>query len=99
MYAITKKLCMSAFLLAIAAPVWADDDCLVPITQWQPRGAALAAAEEKGWTVRRIKIDDGCYEITGTNAQGQPAKMTFHPGTLAVLKTEDESSDEDADQD
>jgi hypothetical protein len=43
----------------------ADDDCFVPMADWQPRDAVARLAEGNGWSVRRIKIDDGCYEIDG----------------------------------
>ena len=40
-----------------------EDDCTVPMAQWQPREAVQRVAAEQGETVRRIKIDDGCYQI------------------------------------
>lgn len=34
-------------------------------------GGGVRLAAERGWTVRRIKIDDGCYESDGRNAEGR----------------------------
>ena len=45
----------------------ADDDCFVPMADWQPRDAVAMLAEENGWTVRRIKIDDGPPGHAGGN--------------------------------
>ena len=59
-----------------AAPTLADDDCFVPMADWQPREAVARMAAENGWTVRRIKIDDGCYEIDGRDAQGRRVEVT-----------------------
>ena len=65
----TKILTIAAIAALLpAGAAMADDDCFVPMADWQPREAVTKLAEEKGWAVRRIKIDDGCYEIDGTEA-------------------------------
>jgi len=71
--------------LAAAGAAWADEDCSVPMAQWQPRDAVQRMAEAQGWTVRRIKIDDGCYEIDGRDADGRASEMTVDPATLTIL--------------
>ena len=43
-------------------------------------------AASQGWQIQRLKIDDGCYEIRGTDAQGQAFKAKIDPETLKVLK-------------
>ena len=63
-----------------------DDDCDVPVKQWQSRDAVLRLAAQQGWQVQRLKIDDGCYEIRGTDAQGRAFKAKIDPETLKVLK-------------
>lgn len=89
-----RMLAMLAFLAAFAAlKASADDDCLVPISDWQPRGAVERLAEANGWTVRRIKIDDGCYEIKGSDAEGRPIEVTLDPATLQVIELEYEDDD------
>jgi len=74
--------------LLIAGTAYADTRCAVPMTDWQPRGAVVRLADQNGWNVRRIKIDDGCYEIIGTDARGRQIEVKIHPGTLAVVKLE-----------
>lgn len=66
----------------------ADDGCFAPMADWKPKEAVAALAARNGWTVRRIKIDDGCYEIDGTDAEGQRIEVTVHPSTLDVLDIE-----------
>lgn len=73
----------------------AGDDCFVPMTDWQPRDAVIRLAEENGWTVRRIKIDDGCYEIKGSDAEGRQIEVTVDPATLLVIEFEYEHYDDD----
>ncbi len=69
-----------------ALPVWADDDCNAPMDRWQSREAVRQLAVQKGWQIQRLKIDDGCYEIRGTDAQGRDFKAKLDPETLVVLK-------------
>ncbi|HRO15478.1 MAG TPA: PepSY domain-containing protein [Paracoccus sp. (in: a-proteobacteria)] len=86
-------------ILAVLAAVPAgaafadDDDCFVPMADWQPREAVQKMAEDQGWTVRRIKTDDGCYEVKGTDAAGRPIEATVHPATLAVIEVEYDDHD------
>ncbi|WP_417674928.1 PepSY domain-containing protein [Roseibium sp.] len=85
-----KPLTILAFAGAIlwTCSASADDDCFVPMTDWQPREAVTQLANDHGWTVRRIKIHDGCYEIIGQDAQGRSIEATVHPATLDVLELE-----------
>ena len=69
------------------------------MADWQPRDAVQRLAESNGWTVRRIKIDDGCYEIDGSDAEGRRIEVTVHPATLDVLEFEFEDEAEDSRRD
>lgn len=90
-----KTLTILAFLVAFPTGMArADEDCFVPMADWQPREAVARLAADQGWTVRRIKIDDGCYEVDGRDAQGRAIEAKVHPGTLAILKLEIEDEDQ-----
>ena len=65
------------------------------LADWQPREAVAQLAQDKGWTVRRIKIDDGCYEIDGRDAMGRRIEVTVHPATLEVIEVEYEDEDDE----
>ena len=69
-----------------ALPVLADDDCDAPLDRWQSRDAVRQMAAAQGWQIQRLKIDDGCYEVRGTDAQGRTFKAKIDPETLKVLK-------------
>ena len=76
-----------ALSLGLAAlPTWADDDCDAPMDRWQSREAVRQMAAQQGWQIQRLKIDDGCYEMRGTDAQGHSFKAKIDPETLKVLK-------------
>ncbi len=89
-----KTLTILAFLSTLPAGVaLAEEDCFVPMADWQPREAVAEFAEAQGWDVRRIRIDDGCYEIDGRDASGRAIEVKIHPGTLEVLDFEFEDDD------
>ena len=67
-------------------PAWASEGCDTPVSRWQSRDAVREMAAAQGWQIQRLKIDDGCYEIRGTDAQGQAFKAKIDPESLKVLK-------------
>ena len=73
-------------LCLTALPAFAEDDCDAPLKRWQSRDAVRQMAAAKGWQIERLKIDDGCYEIRFTDAQGRRFKAKVDPETLKVLK-------------
>lgn len=82
----------------IAWPSHADDDCDVPVQLWQSREAVRKMAEDQGWQVQRLKIDDGCYEIRALDAEGRALKAKIDPQTLAIVKMKRKDRDHDRDR-
>ncbi|GAB4297806.1 MAG: PepSY domain-containing protein [Roseovarius sp.] len=86
-----------AALLPAGAALADDDDCRAPRDRWQPREAAIQAAESNGWSVRKFKIDDGCYKIKGRDEAGRDIEAKLDPATLQVIKSEYEDDDDRSD--
>ena len=76
---------LAVSLCLATLPSFADDDCNAPMERWQSRDAVRQMAAREGWQIQRLKIDDGCYEIRGTDAQGRDFKAKIDPETLKVL--------------
>ncbi len=58
-----------------------------PKEGWQPQSKLESMLKEKGWTVRRVKVDGGCYEVYALDDKGQRVEAYFHPVTLAPVPT------------
>ena len=71
----------------------AGDDCNLPMANWQPREAVQKMAEARGWTVRRIKTDDGCYEVKGRDENGREIEVKVDPGSLAIVDMQRDDDD------
>jgi hypothetical protein len=54
---------------------------------WQPQAKLQDQLTKKGWTVRRIKVDGGCYEVYALNEKGERVEAYFHPQTLEPVPT------------
>ncbi len=72
----------AAFALAGSGAAMADDDCNVPMNQWQSREAVQKSAEAHGWKVSRIKIDDGCYQIRASTRRDSHSRQRSIRGPL-----------------
>ena len=90
---------LSLALGLVAVPIWADDDCDAPVERWHSRDAVRQMADRQGWQIQRLKIDDGCYEIRGTDSQGRSFKAKIDPETLKVLKLKQRDRKRDREHD
>ncbi len=74
--------------LVFSAAAMAGDDCTDPVADWQPREVLRQKVEQQGWTVQRIKVDDGCYEVRGIDKIGNAFKAKYAPASLRIRKLE-----------
>ncbi|WP_246047053.1 PepSY domain-containing protein [Colwellia ponticola] len=80
----------------VSGTALADDDCTDPVSQWQPRDQLRQMIEDKGWKVKQIKVDDGCYKVKGVDRKGNRIKATFFPASLKIRELKikfDQSAD------
>jgi hypothetical protein len=84
----------TALLLAAAGlwPVHAGATGLAtcdsgPKSGWKPAETLEKMLTERGWKVRRIKEDGGCWEVYALDDKGQRVEAYFHPVTLEPVPT------------
>jgi len=75
-----------ASLAGIGSAAAEVDTCNVPQAEWQPQEALQKKLETDGWKIKTIKIDEGCYEVYGTDSSGKRMETYFDPKTFAVMK-------------
>ena len=56
-----------------------------PQSGWQSEEKLEKLLADKGWQVRRIKEDGGCWEVYALDDKGQRVEAYFHPVTLASV--------------
>jgi len=47
--------------------------------------------KEQGYTVRKIEVSHGCYEVKGTDAKGARVEMYIDPATAEIIGRRDRS--------
>jgi hypothetical protein len=79
----------SIVMVALASPALAADRCNAgPESSWKPQGELEKILTDKGWSIRKVKIDDGCYEVYATDKDGNRKEVYFHPKTFEVVADE-----------
>lgn len=59
-----------------------------PQSGWKPKEELTKLLEGKGWKVRLVKPDGGCYEVYAMDEKGARVEAYFHPVTFAPVPTE-----------
>ena len=59
--------------------------CDAPQAQWKSMAALQSELTRQGWEVRKAKVDGGCYEVYGTDPQGNRVEAYFHPVSFKKL--------------
>lgn len=59
--------------------------CEVPSKEWRQRDDLADKLKEEGWDVRKVKIDNGCYEVYGFDAKGKRREAYFNPKTFELV--------------
>lgn len=93
-----KGCALLALVLAGAAGIRsasAGDSCSAPLADWKPSDAVYAMAAQKRWHIDRLKVDDGCYQIKGADADGRRFKAKLDPVTLDVIRIKRDGEHED----
>ncbi len=63
-----------------------SEHCNAPENEWQPRETLQEKLEGEGWQVKRIKTEDGCYEVYGYDKDGKRVEAYFDPKSLKMMK-------------
>lgn len=72
-----------------AGSAFAEDDAYcgnAPRDQWIGREAIKTKVTAMGYDVRRVKPDDGCYEVRATDKNGAKAELYLNPVTGEVVR-------------
>lgn len=77
----------AALFTAFAGTAAASDLCNVAEADRQPIEALQQKLESEGWTIKNMKVDDGCYEAYATNAEGERVEAYFDPKTFEMVKS------------
>ena len=75
----------SALALAQPAAATGKMTCDAPQASWKSMDALKAQLTKEGWSVRKAKVDGGCYEVYGTDPEGRSVEAYVHPVSFQKL--------------
>ena len=65
----------------------ADDNyCNVSRADWKTTDDLKAKLTGEGWDVRKIKKDEGCFEVYAITADGKKIEAYFNPASFEIVK-------------
>ncbi|MCE3263917.1 MAG: hypothetical protein K0R43_2996 [Pseudoduganella sp.] len=82
------RLVVALFALLLSGAARADTECDDAPGDWKPREELRRQVAPLGWAVQRIKVDDGCYELRGTDRHGNKVKAKYSPAKLQLRSLE-----------
>lgn len=84
-----RKILLAALIVGTALPAFASDRCTAPKDKWRPVDELKAELTAKKWTIKNVKIEDGCYEVYGKDEKGQRVEIFFDPVSFAAVGSDD----------
>ncbi|MEL6874940.1 MAG: PepSY domain-containing protein [Pseudomonadota bacterium] len=85
---LTAALASAVMTIGLSSPAHATGKMKCeagPQSGWVSRDALEADLVEKGWKVKKSKVDGGCYEVYGTTPEGDRVEAYFHPVSMEKL--------------
>jgi len=83
-----SKLVLATAALSLASPALSTGKMTCdsgPVKTWKSQKQLQQTLKKQGWQVRKSKVDGKCYEVYGTDPQGNRVEAYFHPVTLEKL--------------
>ena len=82
---LTIAAALSIGVAATPAAATGKMTCDAPQAQWKSLASLEASLKKQGWEVRKSKVDGGCYEVYGTDPDGNRVEAYFHPVSFKKL--------------
>lgn len=78
-----RAFALTTLAVLIATPALADGACsAAPASQFKPKSALETKLKAEGLTVRRIKVEKGCYEVYAVDQAGKKVNLAYNAETL-----------------
>ena len=75
-----------ALFAAATGPVLASDRCSEPRENWMSEDALRAKTEAQGYKIKKIKEEDGCYEVYAMNPAGDRIELYVNPKSGEIVR-------------
>jgi hypothetical protein len=81
-----RKFVVAAFVVLMGGPAFAAGGCsTAPAAKFQPKASLETKLKAEGLTVRRIKVENGCYEVYAVDKSGKRVNAAYNAETFKKL--------------
>jgi hypothetical protein len=78
-----RRIALTILAISMSGPTFADVGCAtVPAEKFAPQATLEAKLAAEGLTVRKIKVENGCYEVYAIDKAGNKANAAYNAETL-----------------
>jgi hypothetical protein len=78
-----RAVVLTALALLISGPAMADATCsTAPAAKFKPKAALESQLTAEGLIVRRIKLENGCYEVYAVDKSNKKVNTAYNAETL-----------------
>jgi hypothetical protein len=89
-----RLIAISAFAILITGPAFAAGKCsTAPSSQFKAKATLEAQLKTEGLTVRKIKTENGCYEVYAVDRSGKTVNLAYNAQTLEKLDNAEAGED------
>lgn len=81
--------CWASCLISGVASAHGNISCDVPKNERRARVDLQKKLQSEGWTIRDIKIENGCYEVYGFDEKNAKVEAFFNPKTFERILASD----------
>lgn len=81
-----KSLLLLTAIIAMSTAALAEPTCTSPKDKWMKQADFQKTIEAQGYKVKKIKMQNGCYELYGHDKEGNRVELFFDPVTGAPVK-------------
>ncbi len=85
----TAILALASLALMSGTALASSSDCNEPRDKWMSMDQARAKVTAMGYDVRKLEVDDGCYEAYATK-DGKRLEIYLNPVTAEVVKMKED---------
>jgi hypothetical protein len=85
----TAILALASLALMSGTALASSSDCNEPRDKWMSMDQARAKITAMGYDVRKLEVDDGCYEAYATK-DGKRLEIYLNPVTAEVVKMKED---------
>ncbi|MEE4235968.1 MAG: PepSY domain-containing protein [Anderseniella sp.] len=85
----TAILALASLALMSGTALASSSDCNEPRDKWMSMDQARAKVTAMGYDVRKLEVDDGCYEAYATK-DGKRLEIYLNPVTAEIVKMKED---------